>query len=328
MSGDASCGATVVTPRVPGALAIIALTGAVEAVLERFAPPHRWPVGAIRHVTIDAIDDPVIMRPAESSALVTPHGGPRIVTRLLDRLVECGAIHSVLPSLPLAPPSADEAVRLCQLFPEATDAHEARMLHLLAHAASPAAVPMLLALPERWRRGEGLDLDPREVRLIVPPRVAIVGPPNAGKSTLLNRLVGRDVAIASDLAGTTRDHVVARVDMAGLVVDLLDTPGLRASDDEIERAARRLAERAIGAADLIVSLAAPGHEWAPVTPSSAQEALRVGAKSDLGARGDADACVSALTGAGIDALRRTIRDALLSARPSLRSDAARRSASR
>jgi len=64
--------------------------------------------------------------------------------------------------------------------------------------------------------------------------VALVGPPNSGKSTLLNRLAGRDAAITSDIAGTTRDVLEVRMDLDGLPVTVLDTAGLRESSDVLE----------------------------------------------------------------------------------------------
>jgi tRNA modification GTPase len=64
--------------------------------------------------------------------------------------------------------------------------------------------------------------------------VAIVGPPNAGKSTLLNTLAGRDAAITSEVAGTTRDVIEVRMDIGGLPVTLLDTAGLRETNDSVE----------------------------------------------------------------------------------------------
>ena len=65
--------------------------------------------------------------------------------------------------------------------------------------------------------------------------VAIIGAPNVGKSTLLNCIVGRQAAITSDVAGTTRDVIECRVDLQGLAVSFLDTAGLRDSKDEIEK---------------------------------------------------------------------------------------------
>ncbi len=84
--------------------------------------------------------------------------------------------------------------------------------------------------------------------------VAIVGRPNAGKSTLLNALAGREAAITSEVAGTTRDVIEVRMDLGGLSVTLLDTAGLREATDSIEEiGVRRAVERAI-AADLRVFL--------------------------------------------------------------------------
>ncbi len=82
--------------------------------------------------------------------------------------------------------------------------------------------------------------------------VAIAGPPNAGKSTLLNRLARRDVAIVSPYAGTTRDVIEVHLDLDGYPVTLLDTAGIRDSDEPVEQeGVRRARERAAGA-DLVL----------------------------------------------------------------------------
>lgn len=84
--------------------------------------------------------------------------------------------------------------------------------------------------------------------------VAIVGRPNAGKSTLLNALAGRDAAITSEVAGTTRDVIEVRMDIAGLAVTLLDTAGLRDTRDEVEGIGVERALRRARQADLRVFL--------------------------------------------------------------------------
>ncbi|HWG05259.1 MAG TPA: GTPase, partial [Beijerinckiaceae bacterium] len=82
--------------------------------------------------------------------------------------------------------------------------------------------------------------------------VAIAGPPNAGKSTLLNRLARREAAIVSPHAGTTRDVIEVHLDLGGYPVTLLDTAGIRDSDDPVElEGVRRARERAAGA-DLVL----------------------------------------------------------------------------
>lgn len=84
--------------------------------------------------------------------------------------------------------------------------------------------------------------------------VALIGPPNAGKSTLLNRLSGRDAAITSEIAGTTRDVIEVAMDLRGLPVTILDTAGLRESDDVVESIGIARARSRAEAADLRILL--------------------------------------------------------------------------
>ncbi|CAN1487739.1 ThdF Predicted GTPase [Paracoccaceae bacterium] len=88
--------------------------------------------------------------------------------------------------------------------------------------------------------------------------VAIVGAPNVGKSTLLNQLAGREAAITSEIAGTTRDVIEVRMDIAGLPVTFLDTAGLRETDDRLEQAGIDRALSRAEAADLRVFLTEGG----------------------------------------------------------------------
>ena len=91
--------------------------------------------------------------------------------------------------------------------------------------------------------------------------VSLLGPVNAGKSTLLNRLAGRDVAIVSDQAGTTRDVVSVRIDLDGMPVTLLDTAGVRQTADEIEAEGVRRALDAAQQSDaaiLVLDVSNPG----------------------------------------------------------------------
>ena len=83
---------------------------------------------------------------------------------------------------------------------------------------------------------------------------AIVGAPNAGKSSLLNRLVGFDRAIVTDIAGTTRDTVEEKAVVGGVLLRLIDTAGLRRTDDAVERLGVERARRAVESADLVLAL--------------------------------------------------------------------------
>ena len=130
--------------------------------------------------------------------------------------------------------------------------------------------------------------------------IAIVGAPNAGKSTLLNMLAGREAAITSEYAGTTRDVIEVRMDLNGLPVTLLDTAGLRETDDPVEGIGIDRAIQRAGQADLRVFLLSD--EPLPMSPEP----------EDIVLRGKADVFmgygpgVSGKTGEGVSELVQSI----------------------
>jgi tRNA modification GTPase len=127
---------------------------------------------------------------------------------------------------------------------------------------------------------------------------AITGPPNVGKSSLMNALAARDVAIVSPTPGTTRDAIEARVVLGGVPVTLVDTAGLRDTGDAIEAEGVRRARARAAAADLVVTV---GDASSGIAPAAG---VRVRNKLDLdGAVPDGALGVSTLTGVGMDALR-------------------------
>lgn len=136
--------------------------------------------------------------------------------------------------------------------------------------------------------------------------VAIVGPPNAGKSSLMNRLARRDVAIVSELAGTTRDVIEVRMDLQGLAVTLLDTAGIREAGDTVEaQGIARARSRAEGA-DLRIHLS----PTAQAVPEVWQEGdLLVQSKADLSAESETLA-VSVVSDHGLEELMKAVFDVL------------------
>ncbi|MEX3316174.1 tRNA uridine-5-carboxymethylaminomethyl(34) synthesis GTPase MnmE [Sulfitobacter sp. PS-8MA] len=134
--------------------------------------------------------------------------------------------------------------------------------------------------------------------------VAIIGAPNAGKSTLLNALAGRDAAITSEIAGTTRDVIEVRMDLGGLPVTLLDTAGLRESEDQIEAIGIGRARERAALADLRVFLMEPEEDL-----GVAMQPGDIAVRPKVDMTGNADG-VSGRTGLGIDALITKVQDTL------------------
>jgi tRNA modification GTPase len=145
-------------------------------------------------------------------------------------------------------------------------------------------------------------------------QVALVGAPNVGKSSLLNALAGEDVAIVTEHAGTTRDRLERTIEIEGIAFTLVDTAGLRETQDPVERIGIERARAAAAAADLVLELvedSGPAVRAGAGAAGTADPApgrrLRVHNKIDLGgsapgARGT-EVYLSARTGAGMDALR-------------------------
>ncbi len=139
--------------------------------------------------------------------------------------------------------------------------------------------------------------------------VAIAGAPNAGKSTLLNALAQRDVAIVSDIPGTTRDVIEVALDLNGVPVVLIDTAGIRETNDPVEQEGVRRALARAEAADLVLMLEAADGGAVSLSIRDDQTAWRILTKVDLldsdskQSRGQNDPLsISAKTGAGIDEL--------------------------
>ncbi len=134
---------------------------------------------------------------------------------------------------------------------------------------------------------------------------AVVGAPNVGKSSLVNALAGRDVAIVSSTSGTTRDPLEARLELGGMPVTLVDTAGLREGGDEIEMEGIRRARGRAEDADLIIEVIDDMRR-----DMAYPTALVVANKIDLAPPASPNAIgVSTVTGAGLPDLRRILGEA-------------------
>jgi tRNA modification GTPase len=146
-----------------------------------------------------------------------------------------------------------------------------------------------------------LTIAPAAQRLRDGLEFVIIGAPNAGKSTLLNTLAGADIAIVSELPGTTRDAIGIKLDLAGIPVHITDTAGLRDTSDPIETAGINRARAHAANADLIIALAAAPGAVFPQAPEGV-EVLQVVTKLDLlPAHPPNTTAISAQTGAGMPA---------------------------
>lgn len=138
-------------------------------------------------------------------------------------------------------------------------------------------------------------------------KVVIAGKPNAGKSSLMNALVKREIAIVTDIAGTTRDILQADINIDGYLVKLFDTAGLRDATDLVEREGIRRAEKVIGESDLVIyveDMTVEEDADSPITVG----AVLVGTKSDQIQRSTRqyDTRLSVVTGDGLEELRSLI----------------------
>lgn len=263
-------------------------------------------VGQIRLVSLFDLDDVLIARFDEESLLLMPHGGIGMTRAISKALSDAG-----IGLGPESPPM--------HVYPEAEDIHEARMLKSLAQMQSPLGVDLLMEQPTRWRaQKKGQDFADAGVlrRLIEPALVVAMGNANIGKSSLVNALAGSSVAMVSDHAGTTRDHVGVMLDVAGLAVRWVDTPGVDADvevGDELE-----LVSPIIERADLVVHAIDSRDGVEVLDPRllslipTETPIIRVGVRSDLGTGAvPMDCRCSSKTGAGIAELAALVRERLV-----------------
>ena len=134
-------------------------------------------------------------------------------------------------------------------------------------------------------------------------RVVVAGPPNAGKSSMVNAIAGQERAIVTDIAGTTRDHIEVPLSLAGIPLLLTDTAGLRRTQDRVEAIGVKRAEALVQGSDILLWLGEL--DEAPLHP----RLIKVHAKSDLrGPAPEGSFAVSSVTGEGLNRLLERVED--------------------
>lgn len=263
-----TCGPTVaalLTPLAPGAIAVIGLAGpradAILAAIIRQPRGDQPPKPSVDQPSFcrlidcdEVIEDVVVARTINNGitvAEINSHGGVRIAQRILALLTRHGA--SIINGLDFC-----ERFSPCGPIQRAIDrallqSASRRLTIWLLHQRS--ILPDYLGDHDRLESEELAAFRNRSkaaIRLLAGIRVALIGPPNSGKSTLANRLIGKDRLITSTLPGTTRDWVSETALIQGWPVTLTDTAGLRRTACPIEAEAIRRGGAEARSADAVV----------------------------------------------------------------------------
>ncbi|MFA6134326.1 MAG: GTPase [Phycisphaerae bacterium] len=332
--------ATLQTPHGRGGITVLVLEGAgAEQILARAFRPLPSHAAASDPTAIQlgrlmdgprVIDEAILCRRGDSWE-INIHGGPVAAQAALELLVRLGAQAGAAQAVatgafPLAHPEWNNPAVGCELL-EALPAvaseltlsaisrqWSAGLSELVARtlagiAAAGKVTPADASALRRCAAGIG----PMR-RLLDPPQVVLAGPPNAGKSTLANAMIGRAVSIVDPAAGTTRDWVRELAIFHGVPLYLTDTAGLWSGADGIDAQAVARARAAALSADLVILLLgpdqdqppAPARDWPP-----GKRVLRVASKCDLGPpRSPCDLAVSAQRGDGLEDLKIAVVRAL------------------
>lgn len=297
--------AAVMTDKGTGAIATIQLFGdSAEAVLKKIfkptdAKPPTFRTGKILLGTIndgsETIDQVVIGCEAAESFAINCHGNPLIVEMIMELLRRCGAElvtaeQLLAKSLQAQQPVNTIAIEAKLMLPKTKTLAGAKIIANQVETGLGKKVTEwlrdinTLSLKQIKAQARQILNNSVPARLIIAGcKSAIIGPPNTGKSTLLNCLSGRQKAIVTDIKGTTRDWVSAQCQIPPLALELFDTAGLderlaAASKDAIAKAAQRKSLEILEQADLVLLVLDNSQ---PVSQLNQQVVRRVAGKKVL-----------------------------------------------
>ncbi|MGC8539544.1 MAG: GTPase [Phycisphaerae bacterium] len=342
-----------ITPAGAGAIAVIAVVGSAArpCVMQLCMRAKDLAEKSMTRATLRfqgrEIDDALVVCREEYHFEIHAHGGVAVVEQILAALQTAGATvrdgfenlpdHQPLHGDQTVSPAPAILMEVLAALPGLDNSFAVRLLasqHIQGLGAwaarSAARLKNSSHVDALWRVQTQarwiLEKSTFFRHLITPPRIALIGRPNAGKSTLINTLAGRSASIISDLAGTTRDWVDVMIRLTAGDVSLnaivVDTAGMRTTDDPLERESILRSHQQTLHADITVWVI-DGTERDETVPTSLDEdghsrVIYAVNKSDLGINdkhfitrdGIATVCISALTGTGVDELHEAILKAL------------------
>jgi tRNA modification GTPase len=348
MDGEIPTYVTRLTPAGRGAIATIAVTGphAFECVHRFFQPAtsRAWHTGNFGEVRFgrwrrsdksaaQGREQVIVAQLDPHRVEIHCHGGPAVIDLLLTDLILAGAKQQSWQQYVRGSqsdgPRADAMIALTEALTERT------AMYLLAQsqgAFSRAIEALISQLSQGICAEVAAQIDAQLLtllsrsefgtHLIKPWRVVLAGPPNVGKSSLLNALLGYERAIVFDQPGTTRDVVTTITALEGWPVQFSDTAGVRSSMDPLEGQGIELTRSELASADLAILVFDGSQPWSPEATALARAwpaALCALNKSDLTQRAEppraVDAIISAKTGSGLPELTRQIADRLVPTAP-------------
>lgn len=290
------------------AVAVVLIQGpeAIAAVWATFQPAnaHRFKEGQIRYGVWRSTGESVVVSPTRAGEVeVHCHGGVAAARQVLADLRAAGCVERRSDFV-----NSHSAV----IHPMVA---EAMVVASRCQTARTAAIAMdqVRGALVKWFDTGAKDPSPDQLlrwadwtmRLDQPMDVVLIGPPNVGKSSIINAIVGYDRAITMDMPGTTRDVLQAETVIDGLPMRFYDTAGVRDADESIEREGVRRAELAAGSADLVI-VVRDQRQSLPTNPAW-KRVLRVCNKTDLGVGPEPDEiATAATTRQGIETLQQRI----------------------